>query len=141
MMAAGRQGIINKDNPYGSLGMYMKSGIGSFLADPIAIGITVISIVLMAISMHYNVNPVDGGAMRGGIQYHPIILWTLMITTIPAMWMALLLGGLLARMPDWAPVFWPVVFICQSILGFIAGKMFSFVARVVWKIARKGPQG
>lgn len=118
----------------------MKSRTRSFFADRIALGITVLGLGLMAISRHYNVNPVDVGAIRGGVQNHPVILWTLAITTIPAMMMAIIVCGLFMKMPDWAPVFLPMVFVCQFVLSFVGGKILSIAVRLVRTIGKKGPQ-
>jgi hypothetical protein len=116
----------------------MKNKIGSFFADRIAIVATVIGFMLMAVALHYNVNPVEGGAIRGGLQNHPVLLWVLAIATIPAMMLAMILTGLFMKMPDWAPVFLPVVFVCQTVLSFLSGKIVSILICLIRKIGTKG---
>ena len=103
----------------------MKTRIQSFFADRIAIGIAVLGIVLMATSLHYNVNPVCAGALRNGIQDHPVALWVLVVTTVPAM----LVGTLIWAIPDpdisapWLD--YVSVFACQAFLFFALGKAAS----------------
>lgn len=103
---------------------------GAFFADRLAIGVTVIGLVLMAVSLHYNVNPVCGGAVRGGIQNQPLILFPLALTTIPAMLLALILRGLVTKMSGWTLMYQPLVFVCQAVLAFACGKILSLVVRI-----------
>ena len=103
----------------------MKTRMKSFFVDRIAIGIAVLGIALMGASLHYNVNPVCAGALRGGIADHPVALWVLLVTTVPAM----LVGSLIPAIPDpdiSAPfVYFISVFACQAALFFVIGKAIS----------------
>lgn len=116
----------------------MNTRMKSFFVDRIAIGIAVLGIALMATSLHYNVNPVCAGALHGGIQDHPVALWVLLVTTVPAM----LVGLLIPAIPDpdiSAPfVHFISMFACQAVLFFGIGKTISGLLSLRRRTKRKG---
>jgi hypothetical protein len=115
----------------------MNTKTESFFADRLAIGIAVLGIALMATSLHYNVNPACAGALRGGIQDHPVALWVLVVTTVPAM----LVGTLIWAIPDpdiSAPwVNYVSVFACQAFLFFALGKAAGGCLRSLRRVIEK----
>jgi len=96
-----------------------KTRMRTFFLDPTAIVITVLGLCLMAVSIHYNVNPVCAGAVRDA---HPVLLWVLVITTVPAMFVGLLIPDTLVL---GASTYVISVYACQALLYFALGKALS----------------
>jgi len=109
----------------------------AFFVDPIAMAMAAAGLALMGVSLHYNVNPVCAGALRGGIQNHPVALWVLLVTTVPAM----LVGSMIPAIPDpdiSAPsLFFIMVFLCQGMLFFGIGKAVSGVVGLLRRTGGK----
>lgn len=116
----------------------MRAKMRAFFVDRIAMAFTVGGIALMAVALHYNVNPVCCGALRGGIENHPAVLWALLLTTLPAM----LFGSLLPAIPDpdiaarW--VYFLSIFACQGVLFFALGKAAGGCLKLLRRKRRVG---
>lgn len=99
----------------------------SFFADPIAIVVTVLGLVLMAVWLHYNKYwPVCGGARQLERELHPVSYWV-HFPIILFMMLVEIVTDL--EMPGWVSL--TVLLVCPTIVIFACGKVLSLVVRLI----------
>jgi len=98
------------------------------LTDRIALAFAGVGIVLLAVAIRFNVNPVDCGAVRGGLQHHPWLFLPLAVATIPAMFMGLIVLGIFSGSADHPEVYYAASFVSQLLLYFMVGLAVAGIA-------------
>jgi len=75
-----------------------------------------VGIALLAVAFYFNVNPVDGGAVRGGLAQHDWLFFPLAAATLPAMFGGMLFAGILGIGGDFPIGYYSASFACQMFL-------------------------
>jgi putative effector of murein hydrolase LrgA (UPF0299 family) len=104
------------------------------LKNPVALACAGIGLLLLGIAFHFNVNPVDCGAVRGGLQDHPFLFLPLVVATVPAMYIGMVAVGILTLFsgPGDHPVaFFAGAYVAQFLLYFMIGLALSSVISLV----------
>jgi len=110
------------------------------LPNRTALAFAVVGVALLAVAHHFNLNPVCGGAVRGGLQDHPWLLLSLAVATMPAICVGIMALGVFPGTVDQSSVYFTASFACQLLLYLGVGSAVSWIARSVKKIARKHQQ-
>jgi len=101
--------------------------------NPVALVFAGVGLLLLGVALHFNVNPVDGGAVRGGLLDHPMLFFPLAVATIPAMFIGLLVlevmitCGIAAHPAGYVAG----AFAGQFLIYFVAGLTVSRIVRLV----------
>jgi hypothetical protein len=106
-----------------------------FLKDWFAIAFAAAGMVLMALTLLWRINPVEGSVVPRFLTDNPAgmaVFWLLFITCMPV-WMATLMLGTLilgsVRNPDWLPhwlnIFHVGMMVLQGLIYFLIGKAVS----------------
>jgi hypothetical protein len=93
-----------------------------------------VGVILLGIAFHFNVNPVDCGAVRGGLQHHPFLFLPLVCATIPAMYVGMVVEGvlmLISGTSNHPAGYFAGAFVGQYIIHFVLGLVLSKIARLV----------
>ena len=107
--------------------------------EPLALTFAAVGVVLLAVAIHFNVNPVDGGAVRGGLQHHPAIFLPLAVATIPAMFLGVFVFGILRTSGNYPYVYFAVSFVSQFLLYFVIGLAMAGLARWIKQRKKRPP--
>lgn len=101
------------------------------LRDPIALVFAGVGILLLGVALHFNVNPVDCGAVRGSLQQHPSLFLPLAVATAPAMFIGMLVHTIIGRGTDHSNAYFVGAFASQILLYFVTGLAMSGLFRFV----------
>ena len=101
-----------------------KRMLRKIVCDPYVLGSVFTGIVLMALTLYYRVNPVEGSVVNEAVR-GTWLHYVLMITTMPAYIAGLVLASFLK-------VFVPAVFIVQIILYTGLGLLLRLIHRLVF---------
>ena len=116
-----------------------------FWTARIALGFAVVGVVLMALTIAWRINPVEGSVVPRFLTHNPIgiaIIWILLVTCIPVWIFAVSLSLLLPlsdRIQYLLACGWMLVF--QAILYFLIGKLVSVCRRRLKRKNEASKQG
>jgi hypothetical protein len=119
----------------------MKS-MRKFFIDPIAMGFVIVGVILMALALHFQINPACAGAIQGAIKDYPICLAVLEVLTIPAIFMGVILGSpmvigrTLSSYLFNSGLIYAFIYISQILIYFLAVKIISlgvYLIRKIWE--------
>lgn len=105
--------------------------------DAVALIFAGVGILLLIVAFHFNVNPVDSGAVRGGLQHHPSLFVPLVVATIPAMFVGMLTLALISGTADHSIGYFAGAFVGQFLIYFMIGLAISGIVK---RIRRKTTQ-
>ena len=104
------------------------------LRNPFALVCAGVGLLLLGIAFHFNVNPVDCGAVRGGLQDHPFLFLPLVVATIPAMYVGMVAVGVLTLISgpaDHPAGYFAGAFVAQFLIYFVLGLVLSKIVRLM----------
>jgi hypothetical protein len=109
----------------------LQKNIKRILRDPIALAFAGVGILLLGIALHFNINPVDCGAVRGSLQQHPSLFLPLAVATVPAMFFGMLVHTIIGGGADHSSAYLVGAFASQIILYFVIGLATSGIFRFI----------
>jgi hypothetical protein len=107
----------------------MNHVLRTVFADPVAVAFAVAGVSLLAVALHFGVNPADGSVVDASIRetWIPIALF---IASLPAMAVMFLTGGGMIGLP--------LMYLTQIIVYWALGKLVSWAVSATARSARRG---
>ena len=115
-----------------------------FWLDRTALVFAVVGVILMAFTIEWNINPVEGSVVPRFLFDNPlgnVVFWILYVTCMPVFMMTMILFGdrNFSWVPNWIPVWEVMMFSLQVIICFLIGKVVSVCVRKLQKRKNTSP--
>lgn len=106
--------------------------VSILFSDWVVLIFMITGIILLALTLAFEVNPIEGSVIDDAIKGTAFCLF-LLITTLPALIAGLLLLGMLGETTFVSVIFFPFMFIVQILLYWIVGKTVGPLYSIVGK--------